>query len=116
MIPKCPGCGKDLTKFPLKGQPEKTFKENFKEKTVIWKNLFRIDLMSALFMIIIVCMVVAYNTDIAKCDSVMEDPCDFCDNSGCCNRIMPLTEQEVNFHLPDFSNLTVGSGGGYDTE
>ena len=85
MSDRCHQCGAKYARFPIKGQPNKTFKDNLDEKTIVWKNLFKIDLVSILFIFCVVAMVMGYKADIAKCDTAIKDPCAFCDYTGCCS-------------------------------
>ena len=47
---------------------------------IVWKNLFKMDKVSMLFLIIVVFMIWGYTHDIQECKEVVEDPAGFCDN------------------------------------
>ncbi len=68
MPDKCRHCGKDISKFPIKAE----------DGTIIWKNLFKMDSVSIVFLICILVMAYGYATDIASCKDVREDPYSFC--------------------------------------
>jgi len=74
MVDRCSKCGAKFVRFPIKDEQGK----------IIWKNLFKMDMMSILFLICIIFMVIGYMQDIKQCNKVIEDPCGFCDKSGCC--------------------------------
>lgn len=75
---KCKHCGGSLVERPLKGNENKTFAENYKEGTIIWKNLFAWDLTLLAVFIIVMMLAYGYTTDIEKCNDVIEDPYGFC--------------------------------------
>jgi len=81
---KCHTCGAKVVRFPIKGQQEKTFKQNYDEGTVNWINFLRMDMQSIIMFILIVTMVLGYKADIAKCDDAINNPCDFCETTNCC--------------------------------
>ena|SRR3990167_11009527 len=83
MADKCGYCGKPFVRFPIKGQPEKTFDENYREGTIIWKNFFMMDLISIVLFISILFMTYGYTHDIAQCKEVISDPYHFCVKAGC---------------------------------
>ncbi len=74
---ECPSCGKRYAKYPLKDEQGK----------MIWKNWFRIDIVSVIFMIAIALMTYGYITETAQCREVIEHPCGFCAESNCCDYI-----------------------------
>ena len=71
---QCPSCGKKFAKYPLKNEYGK----------FIWKNLFKMDLVSILFLLAILFMTYGYIHDTQACREVYEAPMDFCeDRVGC---------------------------------
>lgn len=45
---------------------------------IIWKNLFKMDAVSILFLIIVVILIIGFKVDTAKCDEVYNNPEGFC--------------------------------------
>ena len=74
---KCNHCGKEVVKYPLKLQEEKTFQENLEEGTIKWSNLFKMDPIHLLFLISIFLMVFGFNDYQEKCDEIIEE-CNEC--------------------------------------
>ncbi len=99
----CQKCGTKYVKFPIKGQPEKSLGENYREKTIIWKNLFRIDLFTIVMVASILLMTYGYKHDIAKCNEVMTNPYQFCVKAGCLPN--PIYEPFQNFNLNQSFNF-----------
>lgn len=54
---------------------------------IIWKNFFKIDVVSILMIIAIVLMTFGYVHDTKECMKIIESPCEFCKESNCCNII-----------------------------
>jgi len=48
------------------------------EGNIIWKNLFKMDKMSVIFLIIVVLLIVAFKYDTGKCQEIYEKPYSFC--------------------------------------
>lgn len=113
MPPKCKRCGEPIVKFPIKSQPEKSLGDNFKENTINWINLFKIDMMSLIFFICLLLIVFGFKHDVAKCEDVITNPCTFCNNSGCCDcmiwseddsrlrRVQPTINPDILYNLTD---------------
>lgn len=93
---KCNICGAKVVRYPLKGQQEKTIAQNYREGTINWINLFKMDLQSLLLVVVIVFMVLGYKADIKKCEDAIEHPCEFCETTNCC---------EVNWMRVNPSNM-----------
>ena len=95
-------CGKDkLVKFPIKGQPEKTLKENYKEKTIIWKNLFMIDSSSIALILIVIFMTTTYNIDTANCKEMIHDPVSYCNKTLSCSYFEERDKGINNIMIPE---------------
>lgn len=106
---KCKNCGEPIVRFPIKAEPDKPLLDNINNRTIIWKNLFKMDTLSILFIICILLLVAGYKHDTAKCDDVITHPCEFCDYTGCCNynTYTPTTidlEHEGIFNLSALSD------------
>ncbi len=83
MKDKCNSCGARVIRNPIwKGQEHG---EKFSWDKVIWKNLFKIDLISLSIIIIVLYMAWAYNADLDQYKDIAENPCGFCANAatGC---------------------------------
>lgn len=100
----CKKCGTPFVKYPIKAQPEKTLYENYKEKTIIWKNLFKMDIISIILFISIILMTYGYKADIAQCNEVMANPYEFCVKAGC--QPNPLRTITPPIELPIYNNVT----------
>ena len=74
---KCPNCGKEVVRFPVKDEQGK----------IIWKNLFKMDWMSVMFLIAILFMTLAYIHDTKQCNEIIENPIDFCKENNYCKSI-----------------------------
>lgn len=64
---KCPHC--DRVPYPLRGV----------DGRVIKRNLWRLDWMNVLWVVMIVFLAWSYRHDVAACEQVMEDPAGFCE-------------------------------------
>lgn len=93
---KCRHCGKPFVKFPLwEGEGE--------NKKFIWKNLFKMDLITVLWIASVIMMALAYNHDlqafrhdIAKCEQVIENPYSYCSQM---NTYMGQQGLQINLSL-----------------
>lgn len=79
---KCPNCKKEIVKYPIRKQPDKSLADNYKQGTIIWKNLFKMDSMSLIFMIIILFSVWAYTHDIEQYKMIKDNSTEFCLGRG----------------------------------
>jgi len=84
---RCPNCKEKVARFPIKKQPEKTFQQNFEEGTINWLNLFKIDLMSIIWMAVIIFLIIAYKADIEQCEEIVTNPLEYCEESNACKII-----------------------------
>lgn len=73
----CKNCSKPYVKWPIKLQHEKTLGENISEGTIIWKNMFKIELAWIIMVIFILIMVYAYKLDTQQCFDILEHPCPY---------------------------------------
>ena len=96
MKDKCRKCGTPFVKFPLKDENGKW----------IIKNLFKIDLISVMFIIAIILMTVSYNHDMEECKTITERPCTYAMNAGCCN----LEYDDGIFYDPNVEEVIVPEG------
>lgn len=79
MVDRCKVCGEPSARYPLKGNPNKSFLDNVNDGTVRWKNLFRMDVFSVLVLISVLLIIVGYNETTKACDEVLYNPSGFCD-------------------------------------
>ena len=96
----CQKCGTKFVKYPLKGQPEKTLGENYKEGTILWKNLFPVwETIKIIWIVLSIYLITfGYKHDIAKCNEIIQDPYHYCVKAGC----TPNPMMEIN--IPNYSN------------
>jgi len=84
---KCPNCGKEVVRFPIKDE----------QGNINWKNLFKIDWMSILFLVAIVFMTIVYVHDTKQCKEIISNPVEFCEDNNYCENnfnILPLEEED----------------------
>jgi len=74
---ECDNCGKEVVKFPLKDSNGK----------IIKKNLFKMDIVSLLFLLSVLFLIFAYMHDTQACREINEAPCTYCKTMGCCNLV-----------------------------
>lgn len=74
---KCKNCGEKVVKFPLKDNNGK----------LIVKNLFKMDLMSLIWLIVILLAVSTYKIDTETCREIVSDPLTYCEESNACEII-----------------------------
>ena len=72
---KCNNCGTRIIKNPIwKGQE---FNEPFSMNKIIWKNMFKIELLPLVFTVIVIFMAWSYVNDIQEYKQIFEEPCEF---------------------------------------
>ena len=71
---KCKNCGEKVVRFPLRDNNGK----------LIVKNLFRIDLMSLIGVIVVILLAITYKADTETCREIISDPINYCDESNAC--------------------------------
>lgn len=74
---RCPNCKEKVIKFPLKDS----------NGNIIWKNLFKMDLMSIIWIIVIAFLIISYKADIEKYEEITTDPIKYCEESNACKII-----------------------------
>jgi len=74
---KCQNCGEKVARFPLKDS----------DGNIIWKNLFKMDLMSILWIIVIIFLVISYKADTETCREIVTNPLKYCRESNACKII-----------------------------
>ena len=64
----CPKCGAKVIKYPVKDENGRW----------IVKNLFKMDFLSFIFLVVILFSAWAYKHDMASCFELREEPCAYC--------------------------------------
>ena len=96
----CPRCKLKYAKYPYKDENGK----------IIWKNFFKMDLISVMFLIAIIFMIWGYVHDMETCREIISDPITFCDESNACDFIIQK-ESETNWlNLQYTSNISMTDG------
>ncbi len=91
---RCPNCKTKVARFPLKDSNGK----------LIVKNLFKMDLMSILGVIVIVTIVITYKADMKQCEEIITDPLGYCEESNAC-KIIEERNRENPYGLVDISEI-----------
>ena len=107
MAQRCKNCGEDQAKFPLRAQPEKTLMENYREGTIIWKNLFKMTLQDLAFILIVLAMSWAYAHDTKECKYIIEHPKEVCEQIGA---NFPVTPSYDAFKTLLIANISMDGG------
>ena len=101
---KCNNCGANQIKAPIskipfwEGDPLKSnFRwDAFKPENIIWKNIFKMDLLALAFIGIVLFMTWSYSHDIGEYKQIYEEPCEFVKaNSEVC------FQKELQEEIPD---------------
>ena len=87
---QCPKCKHKYAKYPIKDE----------QGNLIVKNLFKTDLMSVLFVIVIIVLLVGYNADTKRCHEIVESGCGFCEDNNCC-KILNIKEGSYDLETED---------------
>ena len=74
---KCKNCGEKVARFPLKDSNGK----------IIVKNLFKMDLISIMWFVVIILLVTTYQADMKTCEEIITDPLGYCEESNACKII-----------------------------
>ncbi len=80
---RCPNCKEKVARFPLKDSNGK----------LIVKNLFKMDLISIMWLVIIILAVTTYKADIETCREIVTDPLTYCEESNACKIIEERKEE-----------------------
>ncbi len=91
---RCPNCKTKVARFPLKDSNGK----------LIVKNLFKMDLMSILWVIVIITIVITYKADMKQCEEIITDPLGYCEESNAC-KIIEERNRENPFGAIDISDI-----------
>jgi len=98
----CNKCGAKVVRFPLKDDDGK----------LIVKNLFKMDLMSILFFIVIILLAITYKADMETCEEMITDPLGYCEESNACKIIEERKTNELGYIVPSESIFEINVRGG----
>ena len=101
---RCPNCKEKIARFPVKKQPEKTFIQNLEEGTIDWINMFKIDMMSLIWVAVLILLVISYKADTATCMEIIEYPLEYCEESNAC-KIIEERKHMNQYGLVDIDNI-----------
>jgi len=108
MVQRCRNCGEKIIKFPIWEGQEKGVP--FSWDKLIWLNLFKVDMMSVIWFVVVIFLLISYKADISKCEEMIENPLKYCEESNACKIIeerktaTPYGAIDLN-DIPDF-NMT----------
>ena len=91
---RCPNCKEKVARFPLKDANGK----------LIVKNLFKMDLMSIIWFIVVITLVITYKGDIKKCEEMVIDPLGYCEDSNACQVLEEKKDNNL-FGLVSIDNI-----------
>ena len=92
---KCNKCGAKVVRFPIKDE----------EGKLILKNLFKMDLMSMVWIIVIILLVTSYKADTETCREIMTRPLTFCEESNACRIIEQREKGLIDImDIPEINN------------
>ena len=108
---KCPHCNQETDylnkESNLGGSTPKLSKHwvvhrvyDDKNKTIIWKNLFRMRIVDLLFLISVILLLIGFWQINEQCHSYMEDPCSYAEQTNQCQVF------KINKTINDASNPT----------
>ena len=96
----CNKCGTKIVIFPLKDA----------EGKLIVKNLFKMDLMSLLFFIVLMVLAMSYKMDIETCEEIVTNPLGYCEESNACKIIEEMKQGNAGF-TPMFNDVEIDVDG-----
>lgn len=91
---RCKNCGEKVTRFPLKDSNGK----------LIVKNLFKMDLMSIMWVVVIILLVITYKADMKQVMEILEDPLEYCEESNAC-KIIAERKSENPYRTIDLDDI-----------
>ncbi len=91
---RCPNCKEKIARFPIKDSNGK----------LIVKNLFKMDLMSIIWVVVIIVLVTTYKADIEQCEKIVIDPLKYCEESNAC-KIIAERKGTNPYGTIDISNI-----------
>jgi len=94
--PTCPNCGTKIVRFPIKDE----------EGKIIWKNLFKMDLKSIIFLISIVAILLSVWVDMINYRNILRDPVKYCEESNACEHleVLPI-QKEIQKDKPIYTPI-----------
>ena len=97
---QCPNCKTKYAKFPYKD----------KDGKFIWKNFFKMDLVSVMFIISILFMTYAYMHDTEACREIMENPIETCEEKLGCDCTVQKGDDTRWLNLQHLNNISITGG------
>lgn len=95
MVQKCKNCGEKVIRFPLKDS----------NGNLIVKNLFKMDLMSIIWIAVIIILIITYKADIKTCEEITTDPLKYCEESNACRIIEERKGQSSYYGVIDMRDI-----------
>ncbi len=92
---RCPNCQTKVVRFPIKDNNGK----------LIIKNLFKMDIMSVIWFVVLILLIVTYKADIKTCEEIITKPLTYCEDSGACKIIEERKEDNLYGVLIDIKNI-----------
>jgi hypothetical protein len=74
MAEQCPHCGKKYAKYPWRDE----------QGNIIWKNLFKIDWYTLMWLAVVLFLLYGYYHDTAECIEIIQNPITYCEESNAC--------------------------------
>jgi len=85
MVQRCKNCGEKVIKNPMwKGQEKG---EPFSFDKIIWLNLFKTDMMSVIWFVVVIFLILSYRADMEQAMEIIENPLKYCEESNACKII-----------------------------
>ncbi len=95
---RCPNCKTEVARFPLKDNDGK----------LIVKNLFKMDLISIIWVIVIITLVITYKADIKQCEEIITDTLGYCEDSNACKIIAERkSDSPLGIYIDEIPNWNV---------
>lgn len=81
---KCENCGKTYASHSIFKNLDLPRDQKWNKDNINWKNVFIPDWVNLMYFVAILILIFGANKAIADCDDAINDPCKFCDYTGCC--------------------------------
>lgn len=94
---KCNKCGEKIARFPIKDE----------QGNLIVKNLFKMDLMSILWLIVIIALMITYKADIKTCEEIVTNPLEYCEESNACKVIEERSQSTFGIDVDEIPEFDV---------
>jgi hypothetical protein len=74
MAEQCPHCGKKYAKYLWRDE----------QGNIIWKNLFKIDWYTLMWLAVVLFLLYGYYHDTSECREIIQDPITYCEKNNVC--------------------------------